>query len=143
MNMRFLLLVKATEGSEAAMLPSDELIAEMMRYNEALVKAGVLVDGGGLLPSATGVRITWDGGGKKVTEGPFDRSGLISGFWLLQVKSREEALEWAMRCPNPSGSGWGEIELRQLAEAEDLTENEELIQQEAALKARLEQQRGS
>jgi len=130
--MRFMLFVKATTDSEAGVLPSDQLIAAMMQYNEALVKAGVLVDGGGLLPSSTGVRVTWERQNKRVIDGPFDLAGMVSGFWLIEVKSREEALEWAMRCPDPSGSGKGAIELRQLSEAEDLTENEELIQREAA-----------
>jgi hypothetical protein len=140
--MRFMMMIKATKDSEAGVMPSLELINAMMSYNEALVKAGVLLDAGGLHESATGVRITWPGGKPKATDGPFtETKELIAGFWLIQVKSKEEAIEWAMRCPNPGSEG--EIELRQMFEAPELTEDSEALQKEADLRAQVEKQRQS
>lgn len=133
--MRFMLIVKATRDSEAGTVaPSQELIDAMHAYNEEMVKAGVLVDGGGLHPSSTGMRISFPGGGKPkvVTDGPFaETKELIAGYWLLEVKSREEAVEWAMRAPDPHGGGGeGQIELRQLFGPEDFGEEIERKEKE-------------
>lgn len=142
--MRFMMMVKASSDSEAGAMPSEELITAMMKYNEELVKAGVLLDGGGLQPSSTGVRITWPDGKPKATDGPFaETKELIAGFWIIQVKSREEAVEWAMRAPDPHGRGQGQIELRPFFEAPDLTDNEELIRKENELMAQAEKNRQS
>src|SRR5947199_10431357 len=114
--MRFMVMVKATADSEAGKMPSTELLTAMGRYNEELVKAGVMLAGEGLQPSSKGVRIKFSGDKRTVVDGPFTESKeLIAGFWLWQVKSREEAIEWAKRCPNPTGAE-GEIELRQVFE---------------------------
>lgn len=140
--MRFMMIVKANTASEAGALPSEEMIKAMMAYNEALVKAGVLLDGGGLQPSSTGVRITWPNGKPVATDGPFaETKELIAGYWIINVKSREEAIEWAMRAPNPAGNAEGQIELRPFFEAPDLTDNEELIAKENELRALSEQQK--
>jgi hypothetical protein len=119
--MRFMMMVKASKDSEAGVMPEEKLIAEMMKYNEELTKAGVLLDLSGLQPSAKGARIKFSGGKPTVIEGPFtDMTGLIAGYWLIQVKSKEEAIEWAKRAPAPHGEGKeGEIEIRQLFELED------------------------
>ncbi len=124
--MRFLMMVKANEDSEAGVMPDDALIAEMGRYNEELAKAGVLLDLSGLQPSSRGVRIRFSGGKRTVIDGPFtETKELIAGYWLIQVKSREEAIEWARRAPAPHGEGAeGEIELRQLFELEDFAPSE-------------------
>src|SRR5262245_19247619 len=112
--MRFMILVKATKDSEAGVMPPEELFAAMADYHEQLVKAGVLLDGSGLQPSSKGWRIKYSGGKRNVTDGPFtEAKELIAGYTLIQVKSREEALEWTRRFPNPS-IGDGEIEVRQL-----------------------------
>lgn len=140
--MKFMMIVKASKESEAGAMPSLELINEMMAYNEAMVKAGILLDGGGLQPSSTGVRISWPGGKPKATNGPFaETKELIAGYWIIQVKSREEAIEWAMRCPNPMGNEEGQIELRQLFETPELTDDEETIRKEDELRAALEKQK--
>ena len=134
--MRFMMLIKANEDSEAGVPPSTEKIVEMGRYNEELVKAGVLLDAGSLQPSSTGVRINISGGKRTVTDGPFaETKELIAGFWMIQVKSREEAIEWARRVPVASASGT-QIELRQLFEATDF-ENAppEIIEQEQKFRA--------
>ncbi|HEY3367913.1 MAG TPA: YciI family protein [Symbiobacteriaceae bacterium] len=135
--MRFMMIVKASEDSEAAVMPSQELMNAMMTYNEELVKAGVLLAGEGLHPSSGGVRISYPtpGGKPKVTDGPFaETKELIAGFWLIQVKSREEAIEWAMRAPDPHGGGEGQIELRQVFDASDLTQDPEALAREADLR---------
>jgi hypothetical protein len=117
--MRFMVIVKATAGSEAAKMPSEKLLAEMGKYNEELVRAGVLLAGEGLHPSSRGVRVQFSGSKRTVVDGPFSETKeLIAGFWLFQVKSREEAIEWVKRCPNPM-EGDSEIEIRQVFEAED------------------------
>lgn len=140
--MRFMMIVKATPESEAGVMPSTEIINEMMAYNEALVKAGVLVDGGGLHPSSNAVRVTWQGDKRIRTDGPFaETKELIAGYWILDVKSRDEAIEWAMRVPNPAGNENGQVELRQLFEAPELTDDEALIAKESALREQAEQQR--
>jgi hypothetical protein len=126
--MRFMMIVKATKDSEAGVMPSQELINEMMKYNEELMKAGVLVAAEGLHPSSSGIRISHPipGGKPKVTDGPFiEAKELIAGFTLIEVKSRGEAIEWARRMPDPHGFGEGEIELRQVFEATELTQDPE------------------
>ena len=119
--MRFMMIVKASKDSEAGIMPDEELIAAMTKYNEELTKAGVLLDLSGLQPSAKGARIKFSGGKRKVVDGPFaETKELIAGYWLIQVKSKEEAIEWAMRVPAPHGEeADGEIELRQLFELDD------------------------
>src|SRR5437016_10340866 len=107
MTMRFMLIIKADTNTEAGVLPSKELVAAMDEFNEKMVKAGVLLAAEGLHPSSKGARITFHGGGKRtVTDGPFtEAKELIAGFWLIQVKSKEEAIEWASRCPDVLGPG--------------------------------------
>ena len=118
--MRFMMLVKADASSEAGDLPGEELMAEMTRYNEELVKAGVLLAGEGLHPSSRGARVFYSGDRRTVVDGPFAETGeLVAGFWLIQVKSREEAVEWAKRCPNPMPGREGQIEIRQVFGADD------------------------
>lgn len=120
--MRFLMIVKATPESEAGKMPGEELLAVMGRYNEEMQKAGVLIELAGLHPTSEGVRIHFHAGQRTVTDGPFaETKELVGGFWLIQVKSKEEAVEWALRAPAPCGNEMdGEIELRQLYELEDL-----------------------
>jgi hypothetical protein len=137
--MRFMVMVKATEESEAGQMPSQELLAEMGRFNEELVKAGVMVAGEGLHPSSKGVRVRFDGTTRRVIDGPFaETKELVAGFWIFQVKSLEEAIEWVKRCPNPM-TGPSEIEIRQIFEAEDFGEEftPELREQEARLRTEL------
>jgi hypothetical protein len=117
--MRFMILVKADKDSEAGVLPDEKLLAEMGKYNEELVRAGVLLAGEGLQPSSKGARVKFSGEKRTVIDGPFSEAKeLIAGFWLFQVKSKEEAIEWVKRCPNPM-KGESEIEIRQVFEAED------------------------
>lgn len=117
--MRFMILVKATPDTEAGVMPDTELLAAMGRYNEELVNAGVLLAGEGLHPSARGARVRFSGERRSVIDGPFaETKELIAGFWLIQARSLEEAIEWVRRCPNPTGAD-GEIEIRQVFEAED------------------------
>ena len=119
--MRFMMIVKANKDSEAGKMPSEELLSAMGKYNEELMKAGVLLDLSGLQPSSKGARIKFSGSKRTVVDGPFTESKeLIAGYWVIQVKSREEAIEWAKRAPNPAGEGKeGEIEIRQFFELED------------------------
>jgi len=118
--MRFMILVKADKNSEAGVLPDEKLLAEMGKYNEELTKAGVLLAGEGLQPSSKGARVKFSGTKRTVMDGPFSETkGLIAGFWLIQVKSKEEAIEWVKRCPNPMPGTESEIEIRQVFEAED------------------------
>ncbi len=118
--MRFMVIVKATKGSEAGLLPSEELLAEMGKYNEELAKAGVLLAGEGLQPSSKGARVKFSGNKRIVTDGPFaETKELVAGFWLWQVKSLEEAIAWVKRCPNPMLGSEAEIEIRQVFELED------------------------
>lgn len=138
--MRFMMIVKATRDSEASQLPSPELIAAMQKYNEELVKAGVLLAGEGLHPSKDGVRISYPvpGGKPVVTDGPFtETKELIAGFWLIDVSSREEAIQWALRAPDPHGFGDGQIELRQVFEASEVTDDPELLAKDAELRGRV------
>jgi hypothetical protein len=117
--MRFMLLVKASRDSEAGVMPSAELLVEMGRFNEQLIKAGVLLAGEGLHPSSKGARVRFKGQNRTVIDGPFaETKELVAGFWLIQVKSKEEAIEWVKRVPNPTGDE-GEIEIRQVFDAED------------------------
>ena len=117
--MRFMIIVKATEDSEAGKMPSTELLTAMGKFNEELVNAGVLLAGEGLHPSSRGARIRYDGATRTVYDGPFaETKELIAGFWLIQVKSKEEAIEWMKRCPNPFDVP-SEIEIRQVFEMED------------------------
>lgn len=135
--MRFMMIVKATADSEAGTPPSTELITAMMKYNEELVKAGVLLAADGLHPSDGAIRISYPepGGKPKVIDGPFtETKELIAGYTLIEVKSREEAVEWAMRMPDPHGNGQGVIELRQVFETPELTQDEDLIATEARLR---------
>ncbi|NHM33817.1 YciI family protein [Neobacillus terrae] len=135
--MLFMLIVKASKNSEAGKLPSTELIEAMTKYNEELVKAGVRVAAKGLHPSSNGIRLSFPKPGEKpvVSDGPFTESKeLIAGFILIDVKSREEAIEWAMRMPDPQGHGEGQIELRQVFEAPELPEDPEMLAKEAELR---------
>jgi hypothetical protein len=117
--MRFMIVVKASKDSEAGVLPDEKLLAEMGKFNEELAKAGVLLAGEGLHPSSRGARVRFSGEKRTVIDGPFaETKELIAGFWLWKVKSREEAIEWVRRCPNPM-PGESEIEIRQVFEAED------------------------
>ena len=124
--MRFMILVKASKDSEAGKMPSEELLSAMGKYNEELMKAGVLLDLAGLQPSSKGARIKFSGGQRRVLDGPFPESKeLIAGYWIIHVKSREEAIEWAKRAPNPQGEGKeGEIEIRQFFELDDFGPSE-------------------
>jgi hypothetical protein len=117
--MRFMVIVKANADTEAGQLPSTELLAAMGKYNEDLVKAGVMLAGEGLQPSSKGARIKFSGSKRTVVDGPFaETKELIAGFWLWQCRSMEEAIEWAKRCPNPTGAE-SELEIRQVFEEED------------------------
>jgi hypothetical protein len=117
--MRFMVIVKATKDSEAGVLPSQELLTAMGKYNEELVKAGVMLAGEGLQPSSKGARVRFSGTKRTVIDGPFSETKeLIAGFWLWQCKSKEEAIEWVKRCPNPM-PGDSEIEIRQVFETDD------------------------
>ena len=117
--MRFMILVKANKDSEAGVLPSAELLTAMGKYNEELIKAGIMLAGEGLHPSSRGARVRFSGSKRTVIDGPFaETKELVAGYWLWQVKSKEEAIEWVKRCPNPM-PGDSEIEIRQVFEAED------------------------
>lgn len=122
--MRFMVFVKATKDSEAGVMPSEELLAAMARYNEELVKAGVLVDGNGLQPSSKGARVRFSGDRRTVIDGPFaETKELVAGYWIFDVASKEEAIEWVRRCPNPHNED-SEIEIRQMFELEDFGESD-------------------
>ncbi len=135
--MRFMVLVKANADSEAGVLPSEELLTAMGQYNEELVKAGVMLAGEGLHPSSKGARVRFSGEQRSVVDGPFtEAKELIAGYWLIQVKSLDEAIEWVKRCPSPTGAE-SEIEIRQVFEAEDFGDalTPELRDQEERLRA--------
>ena len=121
--MRFMMLVKASKDSEAGAMPDDRLIAAMTKYNEEMAKAGILLDLAGLQPSSKGARIKFSGGKPTIIDGPFpETKDLIAGYWLIQVNSKQEAIDWAKRCPSPHGEGAeGEIEPRQVFEFEDFS----------------------
>jgi len=121
--MRFMILIKASKDSEAGVLPSEQLLTEMGKFNEELVKAGVMLAGEGLQPSSKGARVKFAGTKRSVVDGPFaETKELIAGFWLWQVKSKDEAIEWVKRIPNPTGEE-GEVEIRQVFEADDFGAN--------------------
>ena len=133
--MRFMIIVKASKDSEAGVKPDEQLLKDMMKYNEELVKAGVMQAGEGLHPSSKGARVKFSGKNRTVIDGPFaETKELIAGFWLWNVKSREEAIEWVKRCPNPM-PGDSEIEIRQVFESPELTDNAEILNKEAELRA--------
>ena len=138
--MRFMIIVKATKDSEAGVMPSEQLLTEMGKYNEELVNAGVMLAGEGLQPSSKGARVRFSGSRRTVIDGPFaETKELIAGYWIWQVKSKEEAIEWVKRCPNPM-PGESEIEIRQVFEAEDFGAEftPELREQEERLRAQMD-----
>ena len=121
--MRFMIIVKADKDSEAGVMPDEKLLAEMGRFNEELVKAGVMLAGEGLHPSSKGARVRFSGSKRTVIDGPFaETKELIAGFWLIQVKSKEEAIEWVKKIPNPMPGTESEVEIRQVFEAEEFGE---------------------
>jgi hypothetical protein len=139
--MRFMVIVKADKNSEAGVMPDEKLLAEMGKYNEELAKAGVMLAGEGLHPSSKGVRVRFSGSKRTVIDGPFaETKELVAGFWLIQAKSLDEAIEWVKRAPNPSLGGDAEVEIRQVFEAEDfgpeftpeLREQEERVRRQVA-----------
>ena len=135
--MRFMVMVKANKNTEAGVMPSEQLLADMGKFNEELVKAGVLLAAEGLHPSSKGARVRFSGAKRTVIDGPFtETKELVAGFWLIQVKSKEEAVEWVKRCPNPTGPE-SEIEIRQVFEASDFGAEftPELREQEERLRA--------
>lgn len=141
--MKFMILVKASRESEAGEMPDEQMLTEMGKYNEALVQAGVLLAGDGLHPSSKGARVRFSGTQRTVIDGPFaEARELIAGYWIFQVKSREEAIEWIKRCPNPS-PGEPEIEIRQIFEAADFGPalTPELARKEEELRTLVESRR--
>jgi hypothetical protein len=138
--MRFMVMVKATQESESGAMPDEKLLADMGRFNEELVKAGIMLAGEGLQPSSKGARVRFSGSKRTVVDGPFpETKELIAGFWIWQVQSRQEAIDWVKRCPNPF-HGDSEIEIRQVFEAEDFGEalTPELREQEERLRVEAE-----
>src|ERR671913_755189 len=136
--MKVVVFVKANKDSEAGAMPDEKMLTEMGAFNEELVKAGIMLDGEGLKPSSEGARVRFSGRDRTVVDGPFaETKELVAGFWLWQVKSMEEAVEWAKRCPNPMPGEDSDIEIRQVYEAEDFGEafTPELQAQEAMLRA--------
>jgi len=139
--MRFMILIKANKDSEAGVMPSEQLLTEMGKFNEELVKAGVMLAGEGLHPTSKGARVRFSGGKRTVIDGPFaETKELLAGFWLWQVKSKDEAIEWVKRCPNPHDEET-EVEIRQVFEAADFGAEftPELREQEERLRAQAEQ----
>jgi hypothetical protein len=137
--MRFMVMVRATKDSESGVLPEAKLLAEMGKFNEELAKAGVLLAGEGLQPSSKGARVRFSGAKRTVVDGPFaETKELIAGFWLWQVQSKQEAIDWVKRCPNPF-PGESDIEIRQVYEAEDFgaAATRELREQEARLRSKV------
>ena len=143
--MRFMVMVKATKDSEAGLLPDEKLLADMGKYNEELVKAGVMLAGEGLQASSKGARVRFSGSKRTVIDGPFpETKELIAGYWLFQVKSLEEAIQWVKRCPNPMPNQESEIEIRQVFESDDfgpeftpeLREQEERLGKQMAANAK-------
>ena len=138
--MRFVVMVKATKDSEAGKMPDTKLLEDMGKFNEELVKAGIMLAGEGLHPSSGGVRVRFDGDKRTVIDGPFaETKELVAGFWIWQVKSLQEAIEWVKRCPNPH-EGEGEIEIRQVFEADDFGPalTPELREAEERLRAKID-----
>ena len=141
--MRVMVIVKATKNSEASVMPSEKLLAEMGKFNEELVKAGVMLAGEGLKASSKGKRVRFSGGKRAVIDGPFaETKELIAGYWMWQVKSMEEAVEWVRRCPDPMPGEEAEIEIRPVFEADDFGKEftPELRAQEERLRAEVERQ---
>jgi hypothetical protein len=137
--VRFMILIKADKNTEAGVLPDEKLLTEMGKFNEELVKAGVMLAGEGLHPSSKGARVRFSGDKRTVIDGPFaETKELVAGFWLWQVPSKAEAIEWVKRCPNPTGAE-SEVEIRQVFEAEDFGAEftPELRQQEERLRAQI------
>jgi hypothetical protein len=143
--MRVMVIVKATKNSEAGILPSEKLLADMGKFNEELAKAGIMLAGEGLHPSSKGKRVKFASGRRTVTDGPFaETKELLAGFWLWQVKSMDEALEWVKRCPDPMPGEEAVIEIRPLFEAEDFAASDpsgKLREKEADLRRRVESRR--
>ena len=142
--MRFMILIKASKDSEAGALPDEKLLAEMGTFNEELVKAGVMLEGEGLHPSSKGARIKFSGTKRTVIDGPFpETKELIAGYWIWKVKSKEEAIDWVKRCPNPMPETESEIEIRQIFESADFGAEftPELRAQEDRLRAQIEKQK--
>jgi len=142
--MKFMVIVKASKASEAGEMPSEQLLAAMGKYNEELAKAGVMLAGEGLHPSSKGVRVRFSGAKRTVIDGPFaETKELVAGFWLWQVNSREEAVEWLKRCPNPHDEDT-EVEMRQVFEAEDFGAEftPALREQEERIRAQVEKKAG-
>jgi hypothetical protein len=141
--MRVVVFVKANQDTEAGVTPSEQLLAEMGKYNEELVKAGIMLDGQGLHPSSKGARIKFSGPKRTVVDGPFtETKELIAGYWIWQVRSMDEAIEWAKRCPNPTGAE-SVLEIRPIFEAEDFGAEftPELREQEARIRSEMEKQK--
>ncbi|HEY6631143.1 MAG TPA: YciI family protein [Rhizobiaceae bacterium] len=140
--MRFMVIVKATEDSEAGRMPTEDMLTAMMAYNEELVKAGIMLAGDGLKPSSQGVRVAFEGPRRTVIDGPFaETKELIAGYWIWQVRSLDEAIEWVKRCPNPM-FGPSEIEIRPLYDLEDFGDivTPEILEQEKRLREKIESQ---
>jgi hypothetical protein len=141
--MRVMVIIKAGKDSEAGVMPSEKLLTEMGRYNEELVKAGIMLSGEGLHPSSKGKRVRFTGSQRKVVDGPFSETKeLIAGFWLWQVKSMDEAVEWVKRCPDPMPGEEADVEIRQVFEATDFGAEytPELQERDARLRAEIERQ---
>ena len=141
--MKFMILIKATKDSEAGVMPSERLLTEMGKFNEELVKAGVMLAGEGLHPSSKGARVKFSGGKRTVSDGPFaETKELVAGFWIWHCKSKEEAIEWVKRCPNPHSEDC-EVEIRQVFEVEDFGAEltPELREQEERLRATIAEKR--
>jgi len=144
--MRVMVIIKASKDSEAGVMPSEQLLAAMGRYNEELVKAGIMLTGDGLHPSSRGKRVHFGGGRRSVVDGPFSETKeLIAGYWIWQVKSMDEAVEWVKRCPDPMPGEEADIEIRQVFEAEDFGKEytPELRAQDERLRAEIQRQHGS
>ncbi len=144
--MRVMVIVKATKNSEAGVMPSEKLLADMGKFNEELVKAGIMLAGEGLHPSSKGKRVRFSAARRPSIDGPFaETKELVAGYWIWQVKSMEEAVEWVRRCPDPMPGEESEIEIRPVFEAEDFGEEftPELRAQEERLRAEMERKRGS
>ena len=142
--MRFMAIVKATKESEAGIMPSQELLEAMGKFNEEMVKAGIMLAGEGLQSSSKGARVRFSGSKRTVIDGPFaETKELVAGFWLLQVKSKQEAIEWIKRCPNPFPTGESEIEIRQVFEAADFGAEftSELREQEDRMREQINKQK--
>jgi hypothetical protein len=137
--MRFMVLVKASKDSEAGKMPSEQVLADMAKFNEELIKAGVMLAGDGLHPSSKGARVRFSGGKPTVIDGPFaETKELIAGYWMIQVKSKEEAIEWMKRCPALADGGDGELEIRQMFELTDFAPSE-AVEHHARLRGQLGQ----